>query len=239
MISAMTYLGLITALLLILCGFICFRWPRLLSFYSTMSPAELKNVDLKAAGRIYLITMSVTGVVSALVYYAALHFGREALALSLNVITIFLGVVVLAVLLKRCDGNPRKTRSILYVSVAVLAVLVLCPTLFSWSRPLRISLADGTLEIGGSYGMTLKASDIRRVDLRDSLPDIEMRTNGIGMGNIQKGHFLLKDIGVCRLYVDMDNPPFICLWLEDGEVIFLNHQNPAETAALYDALLRL
>lgn len=46
--------------------------------------------------------------------------------------------------------------------------------------------------------MTLKASDIRRVELRDSLPDIEMRTNGIGMGNIQKGHFLLKDIGVCR-----------------------------------------
>ena len=64
MISAMTYLGLITALLLILRGFICFRWPRLLSFYSTMSPAELKNVDLKAAGRISLITMSVTGVVS-------------------------------------------------------------------------------------------------------------------------------------------------------------------------------
>ena len=85
--------------------------------------------------------------------------------------------------------------------------------------------------------MTVDRGSIRSVQLLDSLPEIEVRTNGIGMGNIQKGHFRIEGFGSCRLYVDLKYPPFVLLGLDTGENIIFNTLDPDETESLYRACL--
>ena len=101
-----------------------------------------------------------------------------------------------------------------------------------------IIIGDGSLVISGSYGMTLPTEEIKTVELLDTLPKITIRTNGIALGDSMIGHFRMKGIGACRLYLKINRPPFVHVVTTGGKHIFFNTEEPSRTRELFDALNR-
>lgn len=108
--------------------------------------------------------------------------------------------------------------------------------LVSISRPNRIEICDGSLVISGSYPMTVTPDGIKTAELLDSLPKITIRTNGFALGNSMTGHFRMKGIGACRLYLKMNRPPFVHVVTSGGKHIFFNTEDPTRTRELFEAL---
>lgn len=108
--------------------------------------------------------------------------------------------------------------------------------LVSISRPNRIEICDGSLVISGSYPMTVTPDGIKTAELLDSLPKITIRTNGFALGDSMTGHFRMKGIGACRLYLKMNRPPFVHIVTSGGKHIFFNTEEPSRTRELFDAL---
>lgn len=118
--------------------------------------------------------------------------------------------------------------SLIFAGIAVL-ILSMC-------KANGISVTEKSLVISGNYSMTLDLSEIHSVELTDSLPRITMRTNGIGAGSIQVGHFLMKDIGKCRLYLNLKYPPYVHVITTGGAHIFFNTKDPERTRELFSAI---
>ena len=206
----MIYIGLIIAVLLVAAGLVAMKWPGLISFYSLMTPQERERVDMKAAGKSSAVIMAVTGLACAVLYYVTYFMGHPALALALCIVAMMAGVIVLTAVLRKYDHNTQRKKANVHIIVVAVFMVAICIMLWSWSRPVRIAVTED---------------------------EIEIRTNGIGMGNIQKGHFRIEGFGSCRLYVDLKYPPFVLLGLDTGEIIIFNTKNPSETESLYRACL--
>lgn len=235
----MSFFGLAFALLMVAAGLIAWRWPGLISFYSMMSRKELANVDLKAAGRTSLVTMCATAVAVLALYYPLYYTGHYTLAIELSIVAVFAGCIALVYALRKYDGNPGRKKGTVAVAVTAVVAAVVCIMLFSWSGPVQITVEDDAVEFSGAYGMTVPGNRLRSVSVMETLPEIELRTNGIGMGNIQTGHFRLEGIGPCRLYVNLRFSPFVQLVLDDGEIIIFNTSEKDRTMELYESCAEL
>ena len=217
----MSFFGLAFALLMVVAGLIAWRWPELISSYSMMSRKELANVDLKAAGRTSLVTMCATAVAVLALYYPLYYTGHYTLAIELSIVAVFAGCIALVYALRKYDRNPGRKKGTVAVAVTAVVAAVVCIMLFSWS------------------GMTVPGNRLRSVSVMETLPEIELRTNGIGMGNIQTGHFRLEGTGPCRLYVNLRFSPFVQLVLDDGEIIIFNTSEKDRTMELYESCVEL
>lgn len=116
----------------------------------------------------------------------------------------------------------------IFAGIAVLTV--------SLMKPNDIEVTSECLRISGNYGIDVRLDDIRSAELVDSLPKIKFRTNGIGAGNIQVGHFRMQGIGKCRLYLNLKYSPFVHVGTASGEHIFFNTKNPSRTRDLQASL---
>lgn len=117
---------------------------------------------------------------------------------------------------------------LIFAGIAILAV--------SLMKPNDIEVTSECLRISGNYGIEVRLDDIRSAELVDSLPKIELRTNGIGAGNIQVGHFRMQGIGKCRLYLNRKYTPYVHIVTASGEHIFFNTEDPARTGELQASL---
>ena len=109
-------------------------------------------------------------------------------------------------------------------------------TIVSSLRPARIEVTADSVVISGSYGYSVKLSEIQSVEILDRLPRIKIRRNGIGWPNVKIGHFTLEGIGKCRLYVNRKYPPYVHIVTTDGKHLIFNTKNPEETGAIFDSL---
>ena len=129
------------------------------------------------------------------------------------------------------DGvNTGLTAGVFLIVAGI--VLIIATSL----RPNGIEVVQDSLVITGNYHYSVKLRDIRSVEKWDSLPKIKLRTNGIGWPNINVGHFILKDIGKCRLYVNKKYPPYVHIVTNGGEHIVFNTKDPKNTEILFDSI---
>ena len=112
--------------------------------------------------------------------------------------------------------------------ILVFAGIILC--VWSLSRPNRIEMTEEDLIIGGSYRHTVRLNEIESCELMEQMPRIKIRTNGIGLGKIQIGHFRVEGVGKCRLYLNLRYPPFVHITTASGEHIFFNTGNVAKNS---------
>lgn len=96
-------------------------------------------------------------------------------------------------------------------------------------------IEQNSLVIDGSYGQTVLISDLQEIQLIDTLPVIERRTNGSATGEMLRGYFQLSQVGTALLYLDRENPPFILLTTKVDK-IYLNLETAEQTRELFDAL---
>lgn len=139
----------------------------------------------------------------------------------------------------KADGFGKARNRLAIGLVTVITVLTLggVGTLLYFSnKPAEYSIQGNTLRISGEYGEEIKLSDIDGITIKEQIPEIQLKTNGSGLGGKLKGYFKIKGIGQAKLFVDTQKPPFIFINVKSGLRI-VNTEEPSETDQLYNKLL--
>lgn len=98
-----------------------------------------------------------------------------------------------------------------------------------------LTVTADAVELGGMYGERIDRSTIQRVELREDLPTITLRTNGYALGGTLKGWFQTREHGRVKLLLHTDQPPWLYLY-RDGGLLIYGSEDPDRTRQLSDAL---
>jgi hypothetical protein len=132
----------------------------------------------------------------------------------------------------------RRIRVITAVIVALTAALIL-GQVYVYSQPPSVELTDGTFSAGlGLYGIEMPLSGIESVELADSLPRIQTRTNGFAARGLLRGNFRLEGWGSGKLFINRNSPPYVVVRTRDSFVV-VNFEDAARTRELYGRLSTL
>lgn len=136
-------------------------------------------------------------------------------------------------------GKPaKKGKNITGIIAACMlllpVVLLVSIELSASSNPPVFTINDGVLNISTTYGEDVNLSDIKNIELKNTMPDNLSKKSGTNMGSILKGQFK-TDGNVVDVYVDASKPPFIYISTTDG-LLIINDQTKLKTQALYNQL---
>ena len=131
---------------------------------------------------------------------------------------------------KRKASNSKTIIIALVISTVVFGIV------FWTSQPTEFTLEQNELKISGAYGTVIPYSDIENLELSETIPEIELRTNGLGMGSIQKGHFKIEDMGDALLFMRSRSGSVIIIQRKEQKMVMINFAEPEETRMLYQQL---
>jgi hypothetical protein len=83
------------------------------------------------------------------------------------------------------------------------------------------------------YGDEWKYDDITSVELMEKLPVVTVRTNGVGLPTLSKGHFKVKNYSRSLLFIQKGSSPYIYIELKDKK-IFINDKDPNQTRIWFE-----
>lgn len=92
----------------------------------------------------------------------------------------------------------------------------------------RIFIKDDTLFINGPYSKAIPRREIASLQTVDSLPDVDLRTDGISFENIDIGHFRTEDNEDILLYLNSSSTKFYFVQTTKGEKIYLNFKDSSK-----------
>ncbi len=93
-------------------------------------------------------------------------------------------------------------------------------------------------QLKGLYGMDIPISEIARADTitQAEMPRIKLRTNGISLWGVNRGHFKTKDGDKIRLSIKSGVYPVIRIVDKEGKQYYINRKDPAETRKIFSSL---
>lgn len=224
--------------LVFFCGVIIkyFKAYNLIAGYNT-APREIKEqVDAKALGD-FIGGQLMIAAFAVLIGFALQRVGfvwGVEVGFILFLILIFNMVIKSRKIAPQLAAHSSSKKGILFAMVIVVAVAVG----IAWTAlPPSIELGDEQLAINGAYGVSVPYDDIEEILLVDKVPSLSMRTNGLGLGQILKGHFLLEDKSKALLFIRSTSEPVLIIQRQTKpEAIMISCQDATETRSLYKGL---
>lgn len=154
-----------------------------------------------------------------------------------SVIFLFSNIVLLLTYReKRQPQLKSNSMQFLGISLLVFILAVIAISIYFASRQPNIKIAERSILVSGAYGFKIKVDELSYLGLVDSLPRIKLRSNGIDLGKIKKGHFILDDLGECRLMLRNQIPPFIKIESRRTGVVFINFSTTDETNKFFNEI---
>ncbi|WP_216829783.1 DUF3784 domain-containing protein [Alkalihalobacterium elongatum] len=209
----------------------------LLSGFSSKSEEEqkilIKNGYPQAAGRA-LINSGFILVGGLGLYLLKIPYMIE-LSWLVMIIYIFTHLLYIG---KLDTTKSSKRNSIILILTIVFTFGILGVVTYIGIQPNHLSTSDTQLQISGFYGVDWPLDKITNVELVDTIPNVQVRTNGFAFANRLKGHFRLEELGKGRLLLYRNHPPFI--YIEKGEdYLFINSRDINETRLWYEEMMDL
>lgn len=102
----------------------------------------------------------------------------------------------------------------------VLVLLLVLATYMYLGTTLKVELTDSSVKVAGIYGSEIGYADILSVEELDRLPIAGTRTNGIGLGFMNVGHFSFPVLGKVILYQLRTEAPYILVKTRDRQVVY-------------------
>lgn len=222
-----------------------FKWYFLIAGYNTMSKEKKEKVDTKALGRLmgfYSYANGFVFLVTGIMYALDIKIGMTPAMVFLGVSTVYMLIKA-----QKYDGNLFDEKGKLRkgagkelaipLSILLVTLLAVAVLMFFSSQPTKITLLEEGLQVHGMYGEIYAWESIEKIELLETLPNIEMRTNGSAIGAHLKGNFRTTEFGAVKLFVNGKIPPF--LYLEsDGKTIIFNLEDSQKTEDTYEEILR-
>lgn len=231
-----------TGLLLIVVGWLCYRFPNMINPYGSMSDERKALVDIEGLKRATAIILTIMGLlIIAADVLRVFNVIDVEVASWLFSGSILVMIIPLIIAMKKYNGfgrdktgegvyGPRleKAPKIVLVTLGLTMAFVTVIIAMS-SRPQQITVGEDSVRISGMYGREIPVADIVSVELLEALPHVKMRTNGSSTGKYSKGHFLLENGEKCMLFVRHKMPPYIEIRTTDGGLYYLNCATEEET----------
>ena len=148
-----------------------------------------------AIGMIVLLPLSFTNYT----YATEVQFG-------FMIIFLLGGLVYLS----KYEVARKQKRSYLVSSIVAIVVIggIVAITLFSY-QGYELITKDDSFEITGMYGDEWMYEDIIGIKLMEEMPEVTIRTNGVGLPTLWKGHFKVKGYGSSLLFIQKTLSPYI------------------------------
>lgn len=154
-------------------------------------------------------------------------------------IFVFLTLVIIFYFVwqvKKFDRSSNsKAGKIILIVVMIIILLINIPIFSMAYKTTNVEFTKDSLRIIGTYGRTIPKENINEIRLVDNIPEIKMRTNGIGLGKIQKGNFKLDGISKGVLFLENDNGPYIQI-STNVYTVFINYTDDTKTLELFNEL---
>lgn len=217
-----------------------FKWYFLISGYNTMSEEKKANVDTEGLGRLMGTVFYADGGVFILM--GVLHALGVKPGMAPAIVFFIASTVYLLIKAQKYDGNIYGKNGkvqkgawkqfVLPGIIIVIALVFVTVLMFFSSRSTKVTFTDEGMQIHGMYGEVYKWGSIASAELKEVLPEIEMRTNGSALGSNLKGHFRTRELGSVKLFVNTEKSPFIYLETDNGITIF-NLDSAAEAQEIF------
>ena len=239
------YVNIGAGVLLIVVGWLCYRFPNMINPYGNMTPERKALVDIVGLKRSLFISWAVTGVlliVTAVLSYKKI-FDEDTSGLIMPGL-LLVTLIPTFIAMKKYNGfgrdNTGRTAPIItrptkwvWVSMGltfsfVIIMFTLC------NKPSKIEVGEDSVSISGLYGREIPAADVVSVTLLDEMPPIRQRVSGSDTGSRLKGRFLLKNGEKCLIFIRRQ-APYIEMRTEDN-LYYLNGSTREETLSLYEQL---
>ena len=252
------YFNIGMGIVLIVMGWLCYRFPNIINPYGGLPPERKALVDIEGLRKASFIILAVTGVlliVTALL--SILKVIDETMSANAMMVLVLVMIVPIIIVMKKYNGYGRDrsvnglgnnrvsmfrlnlfrisggTGSKLFWVLMGLT-LVFVVTIFALSsHPQNITVGEETVKISGMYGREIPVSEIVSVELLEKLPTMH-RTNGSDVGKYKKGHFRLKNGEKCMVYICIESP-YIELRTTNN-LYYLNTSEKEKTIELFEEL---
>lgn len=113
--------------------------------------------------------------------------------------------------------SSQKLSKAIWTTVLVLLVVLAVYAVLAGTE--KVAISDSSIKVGGLYGTEVRFSEVLSIEELDSLP-VGLRTNGIGLGFLNVGHFTYEGIGKVVLYQIRNEKPFLLVTTKDLKVIY-------------------
>ena len=158
--------------------------------------------------------------------YNKIELGSILVALSLAV-----ALIVYTILYSKESLDSLKWGIGSFVLVGMTLVIT-----FGGKLP-PVTLEDGVIKMGGSFGRTFNISDIRTVDTASVYPKTGARRNGAGLPSSSIGDYaLVNERMTAKLCLYRNNPPYIIIRMNDNSLFILNFKEPDRTVEFYNQI---
>lgn len=165
-----------------------------------------------------------------------LHFFNvsNAIIISWVVMTIYLFAYLLYI--SKLDLERTRKRNVIILLVTIVFTIgIISFAFYVGASENELTIKDQQLQISGTYGVEWPLEEITSVELVEELPKVQMRTNGYAFNDRLKGRFRLEGLGNGRLFLFLDNQPFI--YIEKSEdYLFINSKDIAVTFQWFEDL---
>lgn len=245
--SAISCINLGAGLLLIVLGWLCYRFPNMINPYGNMSPERKALVDIEGLKRSTAIILAVTG--GLLIFAALLSFVKiidENMAgLALSVICLGM-IIPLFIAMRRYNGwgrdredtlTPEQKKnkySKLTLAIMGVSMVFVVIVLSLAGKSSKIEVNEKTISISGMYGCDIPFSEIVSVELIEKMPPVAMRTNGSSTGRYNKGHFRLRNGENCMMFI-RNQAPYIEL-RTTYNLFYINGDTKEETLGIHSKI---
>ena len=260
------YVNLGMGLLLIVSGWLCYKYPNLINPYGGLSPERKALVDIDGLKRVVAITFAVTGFL--LIVTATLAMTKvigEMTTVNVMVALVLAMMIPLFIAMWRYNGfgrrrgnqdgvevieNPesaklakkKKTKIVLWT---VVILPMLCMGLFLalvlWgNKGPKYEVSSESVKVkGGGYHVTIPVADIISDSVWEHWPGIALRTNGMSTNKVNMGHFRLKNGEDCMMFIHEDGGPLLELRTADGGLFYLNCAKEEETLEMIEQVKKV
>ena len=234
----MVWTDLIIGVILMLSGWLVYRFPMMISGVNTMSKKRLAKVNLEGLKRDYrnafLIcggVMMLLGGISTLVY---IPMGVHLIVLTV----VILAIVVACVLLGRKhdlglqgeEGKKERRKNNIGLVISFVVMGGILFFFFKGSKPATVEVSEDYITAkGGGYSASIALNDITEANVLAHWPSFPIRTNGLATDDVAIGHFRKKGGESCILFVCTDGGPLLEVRTVDGKLYYLNCATEEET----------
>lgn len=228
---------IITGLIMVGIGFIVKASPNLIAGYNTMPEHKKKNVNIEGLSIFMRNSLIVMGLSIIAGYYLFKWLGFIAIADSIIMIVVLLGVTIMVINARRFDHNKNKSKGLKYRYYVLGGVTVFVILLLTYGYiPSKAIITNETVRFTGMYGFEVNVSNIENVELVDVIPSIKMRNNGFSFGKVNKGFFNLDEFGKTRLLLHSNESPFLIISNKNEDKIIINYRDSLETDKIFDEI---
>lgn len=217
--------SIVIAAIMILMAFFVKGNPDLI-IKSGMHPEENGNADLKGLGKLWFHGFISLGIILCAVSLGLWFGDLQTLSAIFLIFGLLSGILVLTIMSRK--HVPASMRRQLNWNTGIIAAGMAGVAAFmavSAGEP-NVEFGEETMTFTGLYGQEIRYSDICEICVTDTLPAIKLRTNGLGLGKILKGHFRTNDSESCILLVNTGYSPYLYIGLNNGKKIYFNSKDP-------------